>query len=53
MPRSLARPKAGNRRRLWMLLALPAAAATAALVVGCSSSGTGTEAGIEQNGLTR
>ena len=52
MPRSLARPKAGNRR-LWMLLALPAAAATAALVVGCSSSGTGTEAGIEQNGLTR
>jgi predicted lipoprotein with Yx(FWY)xxD motif len=39
MIRSLATPKARNRRR-WMLLALPAAAAAAALVVGCGSSGT-------------
>jgi len=38
MLRSLATPKARNRRP-WMLLALPATAA-AALVVGCSSSGT-------------
>ena len=38
MLRSLATLKARNRRP-WMLLALPAAAA-AALVVGCSSSGT-------------
>jgi predicted lipoprotein with Yx(FWY)xxD motif len=39
MIRSLATLKARNRR-LWMLLALPAAAAAAALMVGCSSSGT-------------
>ncbi len=39
MIRSLATLKARNRR-LWMLLALPAVAAAAALVVGCSSSGT-------------
>jgi predicted lipoprotein with Yx(FWY)xxD motif len=37
--RSLATLKARNRR-LWMRLALPAAAAAVALVVGCGSSGT-------------
>ena len=39
MLRSLATLKARNRRP-WMLLALPAGAAAAALVVGCSSPGT-------------
>ena len=39
MIRSLARPKARNRR-LRMLLVLPAAAAAAAVVAACSSSGT-------------
>ena len=39
MLRSLTTLKARNRRP-WMLVALPAGAAAAALVVGCSSSGT-------------
>ena len=39
MLRSLATLKARNRRP-WMLLALPAGAAAAARVVGCSSPGT-------------
>jgi predicted lipoprotein with Yx(FWY)xxD motif len=44
MIRSLATLRAGHRR-LWMLLALPAAAGAAALVVGCSSSGTSSSGG--------